>query len=220
MRTSMMVTLAAALALATAPGNSNAKDMPKHGGNAQHSTGSAPSNTQDFVKHAAQGGMAEVSLGKLAADKASDPDVKQFAQRMVDDHSKANDELTSLAGSKGMQPPASPDPKHQAVMDRLGKLSGAEFDRAYMQAMVGDHDHDVNAFRAYSQRGTDPEVKAWAAKTLPTLEEHQELAKTTAAKVGAGGKTAHSGNSSTIKGTGTAQRSKGPTTARGSTRER
>jgi putative membrane protein len=171
--------------------------MHKHTGGAQH--GGAIS-MPEFVKHAAQGGMAEVSLGKLAADKASDPDVKQFAQRMVDDHSKANAELTGLASSKGILLPANTDPKNQALMDRLAKLSGSEFDRAYMHAMLTDHDHDVSEFRAYAQRGTDPDVKAWAAKTLPTLEEHDQMAKTTVAKIDTGNKSAHAGKSSTIKG--------------------
>jgi putative membrane protein len=218
MRTSITLTLAgAAMAMVAMPGTGSAKDMQhKHTGAAHHA---GAMSTQDFVKHAAQGGMAEVSLGKLAADKATDPDVKQFAQRMVDDHSKANEELTNLATAKGMQPPPSPDAQQQALMDRLGKLSGPAFDRAYMQAMVGDHNHDVSEFRTFAQRGTDPDVKAWAAKTLPTLEEHQQLAKTTAAKIGAGNKSARTGKSSTIKGTSAAQRSKNATTAQGSTRE-
>ena len=100
-------------------------------------------------------------------------------------------------------------------MDRLGKLSGPEFDRAYMQAMVTDHNHDVSAFQKYSRSGSDPEVKAWAAKTLPTLEEHQQMAKQAAAKVGAGTQT---GKSTTIRGSSHAAGSTGSTrrTARGS----
>jgi len=219
MRTSITVTLtaAAAAAILAAPATGMAKSMQHKSGSAQHSKSAA--NTQEFVKKAAQGGMAEVSLGRLAADKATNPDVKQFGQRMVDDHSKANDELTNLASSKGIQPPADPDPKHQALMDRLGKLSGAEFDRAFMQAMVADHNHDVNEFRTYSQRGSDPEVKAWAAKTLPTLEQHQQMAKQTAAKVGAGQQT---GKTSTIRGSSSASRGTGShrTTAQGSSTTR
>lgn len=210
MRTSITVTVAAAaLALVATPGIGAAKSP-------QHQQTSATS-TQDFVKHAAQGGMAEVSISKLAADKASDPDVKQFAQRMVDDHSKANAELTGLASSKGILLPSSPDPKHQALMDRLAKLSGPEFDRTYMQAMVADHEHVVSAFRAYEQHGTDPDVKAWVAKTLPTLEEHDHMAKTTVAKVGGAGKWGQMGKSSTIKGSSHASGSTGSrSTAEGS----
>jgi len=209
MRTSITMTMAAAaLALIAAPGTGTAKTMHgKQSRSAQHAKGSA-NGTQQFVNDAAQGGTAEVSLGRLAADKASDPDVKRFAQRMVDDHSKANDELTNIASSKGIQPSTNPDAKQQALMDRLGKLSGPEFDKAYMQAMVTDHDHDVSEFQRYSRSGSDPEVKAWAAKTLPTLQEHQQLAKQTAATVGAGTQT---GKSTTIRGSSHAAGSTGST---------
>src|SRR5262249_55511746 len=126
---------------------------------------------QSFVLEAAKGGMAEVELGKLAEEKASSPEVKKFGQRMADDHGKANDELKSLAQSKNITIPAS-DTKEQKLHDQLSKLSGSEFDKAYMKAMVADHKKDVNAFRKESQSGKDPELKAWAAKTLPTLEDH------------------------------------------------
>lgn len=125
-----------------------------------------------FVMDAATGGMAEVELGKLAADKATKPEVKQFGQRMVDDHGKANDELKSLAQSKQITLPSAIDGKHKATIDRLSKLSGEAFDRAYVQEMLKDHQKDVAAFRSESKSGRDAEVKAWAAKTLPTLEEH------------------------------------------------
>jgi putative membrane protein len=135
-----------------------------------------------FVMKAAQGGLAEVKLGQLATQKASSQDVKSFGQQMVDDHSKANDELKQLASAKGVTIPADLDPKHQATHDRLSKLSGAEFDRAYMQQMVNDHRETVNDFRRESKSGSDSDVKAWAAKTLPTLEHHLQMAESTAAK--------------------------------------
>ena len=128
-----------------------------------------------FVTEAATGGMAEVELGKLATEKASNADVKKFGQRMVDDHGKANDELKSLAQSKQITLPAAVDAKHKATVDRLSKLSGAAFDRAYVQEMLKDHQKDVAAFRTESKSGKDPEVKAWAGKTLPTLEEHLKM---------------------------------------------
>jgi putative membrane protein len=128
-----------------------------------------------FVMEAAQGGMAEVELGRLAGEKASNDRVKQFGQRMVTDHSKANDELKSLAQSKNITIPADLDAKHKSMHDRLAKLSGDAFDRAYIQQMVEDHRKDVSDFRKQSQNGKDPEVKAWAAKTLPTLEEHMKM---------------------------------------------
>jgi len=126
---------------------------------------------------AAMGGMAEVELGQLASEKAQSDQVKQFAQRMVTDHGKANDELKSLAQSKNIALPTDPGAKHKATKDRLSKLSGAQFDRAYMQEMVNDHRKDVSDFEKESKSGKDPEVKAWAAKTLPTLQEHYQMAQ-------------------------------------------
>jgi putative membrane protein len=136
-----------------------------------------------FATKAAQGGMAEVELGKLAKDHASSPDVKNFGQRMVDDHSKANDELKEIAGRKNITLPTTLSAKDQATVDRLSKLNGKEFDRAYMRDMVSDHRMDVNEFKHEADRGTDADLKAFAAKTLPTLEEHLKLAESTEAKV-------------------------------------
>ena len=128
-----------------------------------------------FMMEAAQGGMAEVALGQLASEKASNDRVKQFGQRMVADHGKANDELKSLAQTKSISIPADVDAKHKATQDRLSKLSGAAFDRAYIQEMVADHEKDVADFRKEANSGSDSDVKAWAAKTLPTLEEHNKM---------------------------------------------
>jgi putative membrane protein len=141
-----------------------------------------------FVMKAAKGGMAEVELGKLASQKASADNVKQFGQRMVDDHSKANDELKSLAASKKITLPAEMGAEEKALHDRLSKLSGAAFDRAYMKAMVADHVKDVNEFKMESKSGKDPDVKAWAGKTLPTLEDHLKMAREANSAVGTSGK--------------------------------
>lgn len=140
-----------------------------------------------FVMEAANGGLAEVELGKLATEKASSEDVKKFGQRMVDDHGKANDELKSLAQSKNITIPSAPDAKHNATVDRLSKLTGEAFDRAYMQEMLKDHKKDVNEFRTEAKSGKDPEVKAWASKTLPTLEAHLKLAQDANKAVGTSG---------------------------------
>lgn len=138
---------------------------------------------QAFVKEAAMGGMAEVDLGQLAASKASDADVKQFGQRMVDDHGKANDELKSWASSKNVMLPTELDAKHKAEHARLEKLSGAAFDKAYMTSMVTDHNKDVAEFQRESKSAKDPELKAWITKTLPTLQDHQKSAKEISSKV-------------------------------------
>ena len=142
---------------------------------------------QAFVRKAAEGGMAEVELGKLAQEKGSSADVKTFGQRMVDDHSKANDELKSIAQSKNITLPTNLNAKDKALRGRLEKLSGPAFDRAYMQAMVKDHRADVNEFRHESKAGADADVKAFAAKTLPTLEDHLKLAQDANRAVGTSG---------------------------------
>lgn len=176
---------------------------------------------KEFIKKAAHGGMIEVELGRMGVEKATNQEVKQFAQRMIDDHTRANDELMQLASSKGItipkdmsatdhathhqttsdaqpqpqkeqpQPPDPPAPQkemtgakdkmhmdeHKAVKDRLSKLSGAEFDQAFMEQMVKDHTQAVTLFENQATNGKDAEVKAWAAKTLPTLKEHLQLAQ-------------------------------------------
>lgn len=142
---------------------------------------------QMFVMKAAKGGLAEVELGQLAQQKATSDEVKQFGQRMVTDHTKANDELKSLAQSKNITLPTTMDPKDKAEHDRLSKLSGDAFDKAYMAHMVADHRKDVNEFRKESTSGKDSEVKTWAAKTLPTLEEHLKLAQDANKAVGTSG---------------------------------
>jgi len=128
-----------------------------------------------FVMNAAVGGMAEVELGKLAVQKASSESVKSFGQKMVDDHSKANDDLKSVASAQKIDVPVSLDTKHQATIDRLSKLSGAAFDRAYIREMVKDHDQDVMEFKKESQSGQNSAVRDFAGKTLPTLQEHQRM---------------------------------------------
>jgi putative membrane protein len=151
-------------------------------------TGMKMAGDEHFVMTVAKDGMAEVELGKVAADKASSGDVKKFAQRMVDDHSKANDDLKTLAQNKSITLPASVDATQKATMDRLSKLSGEAFDRAYMQEMLKDHRKAVDAFRMESKSGKDADVKAWAAKTLPTLEEHLKMAQDANRAVGTSGK--------------------------------
>ena len=153
---------------------------------------SVPRGEQNFMKEAAQDNMVEVELGKLAEQKAASDSVKEFGKRMATDHSKANDELKQLADQKGVALPANIDRGHKRTLDRLNKLSGAAFDREYMQEMVKGHDKDVKAFQKAADAGKDPDVKAWAAKTLPTLKEHQEQAKQVHAAVAGKGSPAAS----------------------------
>jgi putative membrane protein len=140
---------------------------------------------ETFVTKAAAGGLAEVELGKLAAQKASDPDVKAFGQRMVDDHSKANDKLKEIATTKGVTVPTQLKGEAKSLYDKLSKASGAAFDKMYMHDMLMDHQKDVKEFEKESSSAKDSDVKQFAADTLPTLKEHLKLAQTTASKVGA-----------------------------------
>jgi putative membrane protein len=127
------------------------------------------------MKEAAMGGMEEVELGQLAAQKASSPEVKNFGQHMVDDHSKANDQLKQLAAQKGVTLPTSMSASQKQEMNRLSKLSGAAFDSAYVSMMVKDHKKDVAEFQKESKNGKDSDVKSWASTTLPTLEDHLKM---------------------------------------------
>jgi len=139
-----------------------------------------------FAMKAAQGGMAEVKLGQLAADKASNPDVKAFGQQMVDDHTKANDQLKSVAQEQGITLPADVNQKQQAMYDRLSKLSGADFDRQYVKGMVMDHEEDVKDFRKEANSGKDEKIKSFASQTLPTLQQHLDKIKSIQSKMGSG----------------------------------
>ena len=125
-----------------------------------------------FLQNAAQGGIMEVRLGEIASQKASANDVKELGSMMVKDHGKANQELNELAGKKGAALMTELDAKHQSAIDRLSKLSGEEFDKGYVSEMVTAHKKDVAAFEKASKSASDPDVKAWAGKTLPTLQAH------------------------------------------------
>src|SRR5262245_29436513 len=132
---------------------------------------------QNFLHEAASGGMMEVELGKIAAERASSSDVKEFAQRMVTDHTKANDELKDLAARKDVTLPNDLDSKQKARVTQLSKLEGHAFDQSYMKAMAADHEHDVAAFKQAASSSPDADVKAFASQTLPTLEEHLAQAR-------------------------------------------
>ncbi|SDE97238.1 putative membrane protein [Mucilaginibacter pineti] len=137
---------------------------------------SADTASANFVQKAAKGGMMEVASGKLAAAKAANSQVRDFGQRMVRDHSKANAQLKKVAASKNINLPAPPpdDPM-------LNQAKGADFDRSYVQMMVKDHEEDVAMFQKAADTSTDPQVKAFAAQTLPVLKQHLVIIKKIAA---------------------------------------
>lgn len=143
-----------------------------------------------FAMSAARGGMAEVAMGKLASDHAAHADVKQFGQRMIDDHGKAGDELKAWASKNDVTLPSEPGAKEKAEIKRLSGLNGAAFDRAYMAIMLADHNKDVSEFQRASTTAKNADLKAWAGKTLPTLKEHQQMARDVSDRV-RGGSSAH-----------------------------
>ena len=127
-----------------------------------------------FAVDAANGGMAEVALGKLAEGKAVNAKVKEFAAMMVADHTKANDELMALAQSKNITLPQAVSSDKQATMDNLTKKSGSDFDKAYVDQMVDDHKKTISLFEDASKNAKDADIKAFVDKTLPTLRTHLE----------------------------------------------
>jgi putative membrane protein len=160
-------------------------------GSAQNDNGAANANRgagrmssdMKFATEAAMGGMAEVEMGRLAAQKGASDEVRQFGRRMVDDHTKANEDLMRVASGKGMTLPAALDAKHQAEMQKMSALSGEAFDRAYVKSMVKDHKKDVGEFRKESARGADSDIKSFATRTLPTLQEHLQMIQRIDAKM-------------------------------------
>jgi putative membrane protein len=141
-----------------------------------------------FMQQAAMSSMAEIEHGRAATKNAEHDEVRKFGQRMIDDHSKANEELKGLASKMQVTLPTSLDQKHRAMQEKLEKMKGAEFDRAYMQHMVASHKASVALFQRESKSGSDAETRAWAAKTLPIVQEHLKMATEINAKVGKGAK--------------------------------
>ena len=130
---------------------------------------------QTFVKEAGIGGMAEVELSKLA-QKSENADVKSFADRMIRDHTKANQELTTIATGLGVDAPKALDPEHERMRQKLQGLHGKPFDEQYIQGMVEDHNKVVKLFKDEERSGSNNSLKQFAQKTLPVLQEHQTMA--------------------------------------------
>ena len=128
-----------------------------------------------FLRHAAEGGMAEVKLGQLAAQKASSDDVKAFGQKMVDDHTMLNNEMAPIADSMGVRTPKNLNKQDQAEYDKLSGLSGTDFDTEYLTAMVKDHHKDLREFREQAATTTDPTLKAAVDKGQRVIHEHMMM---------------------------------------------
>ena len=138
---------------------------------------------KEWVTTAGMSNLAEIEQSNLALERAQNADVRAFAQRMATDHAKAGEELEQLVSAKGLTLPAQVSGEHKSAVDHLRGLSAAEFDKAYMQHMVGDHDKAVAHFTTGSTSAEDADIKGFAAKTLPTLQEHAKMAKDVVAKM-------------------------------------
>lgn len=176
MQATMSRTLLTVLALALALGAQAADqkaDARKVAGNDRH-----------FITQAAEDGHAEVALGKLAQQNGANRMVKDFGQRMVADHGKANEELAGIATKLGITPPNAPGSKQKSDMKKLSKLKAADFDREYAEHMVKDHEKAVALFEKEARNGEAPELKAYASKMLPVLHEHLKMAKAMQSQIG------------------------------------
>jgi putative membrane protein len=200
MRTLTMSMMAAALAIAPAVTQAQTTPNPAGGATTTQTPATQAPATQtpatqapatmkadeDFAKAAAESGMAEVELAKLA-QKSTNMEIKALADRLVTDHGKANDELKTIAAKKGILLPAMASATHKATYDRIAKLTGAAFDQAWVAEIVAAHRSSVDRFRKESQDGKDPEFKTFAGKTLPTIEAHLAQAQKIQTAVGTTG---------------------------------
>lgn len=178
------LTLALALACGILLGDAAAAGQNANSNSAQNSNGNmsagatVSNNDRKFMQTAAAGGMSEVEMARLALERGSSDAVKQFAQKMIDDHTANNQELMQLASSKGVTLPAGPDARHRAMMEKMSKLSGADFDHQYiMNAGVKDHQKMLKLLQDETRKGRDADVKAFAAKTVPAVEMHLKMAR-------------------------------------------
>lgn len=130
---------------------------------------------QEFIAKAASGGMYEVKSSQLALQMGSSAEVKKLAQHMINDHTKANQELAALLTRKGQAVPAAMDQKHLDMVNQLARLQSGQFDKAYLEQQLKAHQETVKLFEAASKSLTDAQLKAWATQTLPTLKQHLQM---------------------------------------------
>jgi len=180
----LVTILALGLLLSPSPSAQHNDQADKQSGTRSERQSTAAMGPEEFLKHAMMGNMAEIQLGELASERASSSQVKQFGQHMVEAHRKANEEVQSLAKQKGIKAPQKLDAKHQQTYDRLSKLQGAEFDRAYMVLMVQDHREDVEAFEYQAKNSRDKDVRRLASTQTPELRQHLQMATDARQQVG------------------------------------
>jgi len=144
----------------------------------RHSHRANRSSSDDtFAMQAAEGGMAEIQMAQLALTKTSNPAVKDLANQIQQDHTKANDDLKPIAAKENFTWPTSLNTKQQSEYQKLQGLSGSAFDREYVNFEIKDHKEDIAAFQREADHGTNAGVKAWASQNLPALQKHLELAQ-------------------------------------------
>ncbi|MGB7890949.1 MAG: DUF4142 domain-containing protein [Microcoleus sp.] len=157
------------------PPNNTPSRSPNTPTGGETSPNSLSSQDRNFVMQAGQIGMLEVELGRLAVQRGSSAGVKQYGQEMVEEHTRANQELMQLVMQKQVELPTEMSTQNTALMERLSGLSGRSFDTAYKQAMIESHNQAIALFQAQSQQGQDPELKAWATQKLPNLQAHLQM---------------------------------------------
>jgi putative membrane protein len=140
-------------------------------------------NDRRFMMETAQSNMAEIKVAQIAQEKASSDEVKQYARKLVDDHTKAGEELKRIAAQKNVQLPTDMG-KHQHMISKVENMSGDSFDRNFMKMQVQHHKKDVSNFQKQVNRSMDSDVKTFASTTLPTLQEHLQQAQTLASNTG------------------------------------
>ena len=157
--------------------NTNMMNSNMTNGNMSNMSGAVSSDDTEFMTAAAQGGMMEVKMGELAASKSQNPEIKAFGNRMVADHGKANTDLKALAAAKNVTLPTDMSGGQKDEYDKLAKLSGADFDKEYVNTMVDDHDADLKDFQDAADDANNPDLKAFAAKYTPIIKSHYESIK-------------------------------------------
>ncbi|HZU21264.1 MAG TPA: DUF4142 domain-containing protein [Terriglobales bacterium] len=165
---------------------SSGRQAASQSGSMNNNGGAVSEMEKTFVSKAAQGDRAEVQLAQMALQKSNNSDVKQFAQKMIDDHSHNQQQVDSLAGQLSLTAPGDVSPEQKQEADRLQSMSGSQFDQAYARLMLQDHRKDVNEFKREQQMAKNSQIKQYVDQTLPVLQQHLQMAQQLNAKVGAG----------------------------------
>lgn len=177
MRGTLFTTLAIAALAASAAAPALAAQQGQKPAGGEIAVTPLPKEDREFFEDATQGGLLEIKLGQYVVKNAASEDVKRFAQKMIDDHTKLNKELTQAAQQIGLNVPQDLDKKHQDMLDKMTKETGPKLDKAYMDRMVDDHQDDVKAFEKQVKDGKNVQLKQFAATALPTLRDHLTQAR-------------------------------------------